>query len=224
MIFYTGLAITTVGAVGIIQKIKYKFEAPIILDTELLIGYDRQGWVNWPVVINMEITPHLFVCGLSGSGKTCMVETAIRDKQVVLINAFKKDFKTVKALRINGNKNILRYFKSLLDKPYYRQIPLYIVIDELVVLCLDKEVTRAIMDLLAVGRHYNIYIIGISQIGTKETVKFKDLFNSRVCFRQVEESSYRAVLGYSPETRDLQKRQFLYYSDSLGKGYTYDVS
>ena len=90
-------------------------------------------------------------------------------------------------------------------------------------LCIDSKITKAIMDILAVGRHYNVYIIGISQLGTKETVKFKDLFNTRVCFRQVEESSYRAVLGYSPEERDLQKRQFLFYSDTLGMGHTYDV-
>jgi Cdc6-like AAA superfamily ATPase len=190
----------------------------------LLIGYDKQRWVKWPIIIDMEITPHLFVSGLSGNGKSRMVEYAIKDKNVVLINVFRKDFRSIKTRRINGNENILKYLTNLLKNMYYRKKPLYIVIDELIVLCLDSKITKAIMEILAIGRHYNIYIIGISQLGTKETVKFKDLFNARVSFRQVEESSYRAVLGYSPPVRTLQKRQFLYYSHEIGMGYTYDVS
>jgi DNA segregation ATPase FtsK/SpoIIIE-like protein len=95
--------------------------------------------------------------------------------------------------------------------------------DELLILCMDNKIEKAIMNLLAVGRHYNIFLIGICQLGTKEIIKFKDLFNTRICFRQVEESSYRAVLGYSPEDKQLQKREFYYYSDEVGKGYTYDV-
>ena len=59
---------------------------------------------------------------------------------------------------------------------------------------MDKGITKAITDLLAIGRHYNIFLVGISQQGTKESVKFKDLFNSRICFSQVEESSYRSVI------------------------------
>lgn len=209
---------------GIWQKIKDRLANPVINSHQLIIGYEYKDFIKWPIIIDMEITPHLLVCGLSGSGKTKMVEYAIRDKTVVLINAFNNDFQSIKTRRINRKKDIISYLKILVEDPYYRKTPLYIVIDELVVLCMDKDVTKAIMDLLAVGRHYNIYIIGISQIGTKETVKFKDLFNVRVCFRQVEESSYRAVLGYSPEKKDLRKRQFLYYSDEIGMGYTYDVS
>lgn len=67
------------------------------------------------------------------------------------------------------------------------------------------------------------FLIGISQIGTKEAVKFKDLFNTRICFKQVEESSYRSVLGYSPENKKLTKQQFLLYSDKISEGYTYTV-
>lgn len=100
---------------------------------------------------------------------------------------------------------------------------MYIVIDELLVLCIDKNITKMIADLLAIGRHYNVFIIGISQQGTKEAVKFKDLFNARVCFRQVEESAYRSVLGYSPEDKQLKKREFYLYSDEINRGYTYSI-
>jgi DNA segregation ATPase FtsK/SpoIIIE-like protein len=222
-IFFLGLMLTVIACKGMYDTVRDKVETATLKDTQLLIGYDKKEWVKWPIIIDMEKTPHLFVCGLSGSGKTCLVEYAMKNKNVILVNAFKKDFRSIKARRINGNDKILKYLNGILDKIYYRNKPLYIVLDELLVLCIDSKITRAIMDLLAVGRHYNIYLIGISQIGTKETVKFKDLFNTRICFRQVEESSYRAVLGYSPDQKDLHKRQFLFYSDQIGSGYTYDV-
>lgn len=193
---------------------------------QLKIGYVK-GIFNKPIVVDMRITPHLFVVGLSGNGKSKMVEKAIQKKNVVLINAFKDDFKTVQAKRIVGNVNTLKYLNELLQSvregnKWTR--PLYIVIDELLVLCIDKNITKMIADLLAIGRHYNVFIIGISQQGTKEAVKFKDLFNARVCFRQVEESSYRAVLGSSVEDTKLKKREFYLYSDDIYRGYTYSVT
>lgn len=222
-IFFIGLALTTVGAKGIYDTLKDMAEKPILKDTQLILGYDKRGLIKWPIIADMKKTPHMFVCGLSNSGKSCMIEHAIREKNVILVNTFKEDFTSIKARRINGKEKILEFFKVMLQDIHCRDEPLYIVMDELLILCMDKEITKAIMDLLAVGRHYNIYLIGISQIGTKETVKFKDLFNVRVCFKQVEESSYRAVLGYSPEIKDLGMRQFLFYSDQIGLGYTYDV-
>ena len=197
-------------------------EKPVLTDSELLIGYSKDN--KKPLIIDMNKTPHLFICGLSGNGKTRMIEYAIKNKNVILINAMEKDFKSCKrARRIIGNENILEYFNKITENIYVRKKPLFLVIDELLVLCMDKKITEKISNLLAIGRHYNIYIIGISQIGTKEAVKFKDLFNSRVCFRQVEESSYRTVLGYSPEYTDLQKREFHLYSDQLAMGITYDI-
>lgn len=195
-------------------------------DYQLLLGYRDFFVLRVPVVVDMSVTPHLFVCGLSGNGKTKMIENAIKDKHVVLINTFQGDFKNIAAPRILGNENILKYLNNLLVniKSNKRNKPLYLVIDELLVLCIDKSITKVIMDILAVGRHYNIYLIGISQIGTKEAVKFKDLFNARVCFRQVEESSYRSVLGYSPEKKNLRKRQFYLYGTKILKGFTYTVN
>lgn len=213
---------TAAGAIGLYELARDKIENVQLKDTQLLIGYEK-NWFRWPVIIDMEVTPHLFASGLSGNGKSRMVEYAVRDKSVILLNTVKKDFQTIKARRINGNDKILGFLNNLIKNIYYREIPLYIVIDELLVLCIDNRIEKAIMQLLAIGRHYNIYLIGISQSGTKESCRFKDLFNCRVSFRQVEESAYRAVLGYSPEIRDLQKRQFLYYSTDVGMGYTYDV-
>jgi hypothetical protein len=223
-IFFLGLICAGIGWMGIYSLMKDDIEHPYITDTQLLLGYSKRSSIMYPIIVDMKKTPHMFVCGLSNSGKTCMIESAVKDKDVILINTFKEDFKSIKARRINGNEKILEFLQGIIKDIYYREKPLFVVMDELLILCLDSKITKAIMDLLAIGRHYNIFLIGISQLGTKETVKFKDLFNVRVCFKQVEESSYRAVLGYSPEIRDLKQRQFLFYSDKIGIGYTYNVS
>ena len=196
-------------------------------DYELKIGYKNIGFFKKPIVVDMRITSHLFVCGLSGNGKTKMIEHALQNKKCVLLNVFSKDMKSIKAKRIIGAANILEYLKGLLNSMKLRDeksVPFYVVIDELLVLCANKEISSAITDILAIGRHANTYVIGVSQVGTKEAVRFKDLFNARVCFRQVEESSYRTVLGYSPEDTQLKKREFLYYSDDVGKGITYSIN
>lgn len=189
----------------------------------LLIGYSGNLFKK-SIVVNMKRTAHLLVCGLSGSGKSRMVEFAVANKKnVILLNAYGDDFTSIKARKINGNDNILKYLQQLIYEPYKREEPLYIVIDELLVLCMDKKVNKAIADLLAVGRHYNIFIIGISQRGEKTELAYKNLFNARVCFRQVEESSYRAILGFSPEDKQLKHREFYLYSDEILRGKSYDV-
>lgn len=191
---------------------------------ELKLGYKDNLIYKKPLVVNMKKTPHLLVCGLSGQGKSKMVEYSLKDKNVILINSFEEDFKSLKCRRIIGNENILIFFKMLLNDLFERSsnsTPLYIAIDELLILCIDKNITKCIQDLLAIGRHYNIFIIGISQVGTKESIKFKDLFNCRVCFRNVEESSYRAVLGSTVPNTKLYNQQFYLYSDNIYFGETY---
>ncbi len=189
----------------------------------LLIGHSG-SLLKKLIIVSMRISPHLLVCGLSGSGKSKMVESAIADKKsVTLLNVFEDDFISIRGDRINGNENILDYLKSLVEAPYKRIEPLYIVIDELLVLCMDKKVNKAITDLLAIGRHYNIFVIGISQRGEKTELPYKNLFNARVCFRQVEESSYKAILGFSPEDKQLKHREFYLYSDEIARGKTYDL-
>ena len=195
-----------------------------VTEFELKLGYKDNLIYQKPLIVNMKKTPHLLVCGLSGQGKSKMVEYALKDKNVILINAFEDDFISLKCERIIGNDNILNFLKLILnDLPKRKpsRIPLYIAIDELLVLCIDKNITKCIQDLLAIGRHYNIFIIGISQVGTKESIKFKDLFNCRVCFRNVEESSYRAVLGATVENTKLYNQQFYLYSDDVYFGETY---
>ena len=72
------------------------------------------------------------------------------------------------------------------------------------------------------GRHNKIYLIGVIQTATKEELKFKTMFNSRCTFKQLEESSYRVVLGCSVDDK-LQKREFYLYTNDLYKGKTYKL-
>ena len=192
-------------------------------DYVLVIGHAK-GLFKTPIIVDMKTTPHLLCCGLSGQGKSRCIEYAIKDKDVVLLNAFEDDFKSIKARRIIGNENILRYLEMLVREPYKRNKPLYIVIDELLVCCMDKKINNAIKDLLAIGRHYNIFVIGIAQRDTKTDLSFKDLFNARMTFRQVENSSYQAILGCSVEDKRLNKREFILMSDDLYYGKSYDIN
>ena len=190
---------------------------------ECLLGFNYEG----NIIADMRITPHLLISGLSGQGKTEMAKTIIKNLQnnadIVLVNAFRNDFKAYTGRFINKEVNILLFLKSTLESKIERSRPLYIVIDELLVLIKNKEISKCIMDLLAIARHYNIFLIGISQEGTKEQLKFKNLFNTRVCFKMLEESSYRTVLGCSVDG-SLQKQDFYLYSDGLYKGRTFDNS
>lgn len=218
--------ITELVLVGAAAGVRKYLNKPVG-DYELKVGYKNIIVGRKPIVVDMRVTAHLFVCGLSGNGKTKMVEYAIQNKKCVLLNAFKKDFRTVEATRIVGKDKILEYLKELLNSMklrYEKLKPFYVVIDELLVLCTDKNIASAITDILAIGRHHNVFLIGISQIGTKEVVKFKDLFNARICFKQVEESSYRTILGYSPEDTHLKKREFYLYGEEITKGHTYSIN
>lgn len=188
---------------------------------ECLLGFNYEG----NIIADMRITPHILIAGLSGQGKTEMAKTIIRNLQgkadIILLNAFKSDFKTYTGRFIVGEVNILLFLKSALESKIKRSRPMYIIIDELLVLTKNKEISKCITDLLAIARHYNIFLIGISQEGTKEQLKFKSLFNTRVCFRLLEESSYRTVLGCSVEG-ELKKQEFYLYSNGLYKGRTFD--
>ena len=219
-----------IGAVGLlIYSVADRITDSIINNSDsqngnmLTVGYEK-GLFRKPIIVDMNVTPHLLCCGLSGQGKSKCIEYAVRGKDVVLLNAFEDDFKSIKARRIIGNENILHYLETLVREPYKRNKPLYIVIDELLVCCMDKKISNAIKDLLAIGRHYNVFVIGIAQRGTKTDLSFKDLFNARMTFRQVEESSYRAILGVSVEERNLKKREFIIMSDDVYYGKSYDIN
>lgn len=169
------------------------------------------------VTFNMQIAPHLLVAGLSGQGKSCFVEYLFKDREdllnnVYLVNAYRSDFKSLKCKRINNTKGILTLLTD--SARLLQKHPRYIIIDELMEISirepkLIKELTKA----LAVSRHYNTFFICIAQQATKEEIKCKSLFNCRVTFKQVEYSSYQTILGFSPEDRQLQAREFYYLSD-----------
>lgn len=188
---------------------------------ECLLGYNYNG----NIIVNMEITPHILISGLSGQGKTQMAKTIIKNLEgkadIVLLNAFRGDFKDYKGRFITSTEGILNFLKNLLENKMERSRPLYVILDELLVLVRNKEITKILTDLLAVARHYNIFIIGIAQECTKENLKFKNLFNARVCFKVLEESSYRVILGCTVQEQ-LQKQEFYVYSNGLYKGRTFN--
>ena len=206
-----------------LDQLEVKSYSKVILEPcELLLGYNYNG----NITVNMRETPHLLITGLSGQGKTYMAKTIIKNLEgladVILINAFKSDFKDFKGRLILEEYNIILNFKNFLESKIERNKPLYIIIDELLTLTRNKEINKILMDLLAVARHYNIFIIGIAQEGTKENLKFKNLFNARVCFKMIEDSSYKTVLGCSVQDQ-LNKQEFYLYSDGLYKGRTFQV-
>ena len=172
------------------------------------------------IEFNMKLTPHILICGLSAQGKSFFVESILMNRpdiDIVLLNCFADDMRSLKAKRINTLKDIKSFLETVLDRKYKR--PLYVVIDELLALSIaDKTIIKTLTKLLAVARHFNVFIIAISQAGQKEEIGNKHLFNSRVCFKMIESSSYQVVLGYAPEDKQLQKREFYYLSDTKGKG------
>lgn len=207
---------------------KDKIENVELTDWQIATGYNEVDGFKKPIIFDFKKTPHMLVSGLSQQGKTKMVEGALRDKQVVLINTYSKDFTSLKNVIVRANfvEEIVAIFEYLLNlKEDENQTPIYVVIDELLSLILagDKKIMPLLTRLLALGAHANIYIIAISQSSEKEIVKNKNLFNIRVCFRMIEDSSYKVVLGYTPDELQLKNRQFHYYSSECGTAYTYDV-
>ena len=172
------------------------------------------------IEFDMKLAPHILVAGLSGQGKSKMVESLLIDRtdiDIVLLNVFRDDMRGVKGRRINSLEDIKNFLETVLVAN--RTTPLYIIIDELLSLSIqDKTISKTITKLLAVARHYNVFLICISQSATKEEIWSKMLFNTRVCFKQVESSQYQVVLGYTPEVKQLNQREFYYISTEVGKG------
>lgn len=182
--------------------------------TQLLIGYDYQGD---PIIADMLETPHLLLTGLSGNGKTGMIRVAIKNliesnsADIMLLNGFMDDYKGFKINHIINHDSIKEYIEELLERieeGIKRDKPLYVVFEELGKIK-DKELINLTTKLLQYGRHNKIYLIGIIQTATKEELKFKSLFNARCTFKQLEESSYRVVLGCSIEEK-LKKKRILF--------------
>lgn len=192
-------------------------------DTILTVGYEK-GLFRKPITIDMNIDSHVLIIGLSNCGKSKLAEGMLKGKSVTVVNAFPEDFPTLNGQRIVGEDKILNYLEHVLDGRTSESKVHYLLIDEMLVLMRNKKIEKALAELLAVARHYNLYIIALGQEGTREVIKCKNLFNVRICMKQLEESSFRTVLGCSVEDRFLKQREF-YIIDNQGlrRGKTYTV-
>lgn len=230
---YGAAAIGTIGIQKILsdrekirkecQEINAVYTKKELNTYQLEIGYIQGS--EMPIVVDMKKTPHMLVAGMSQQGKTSMVEHAIKGKDVILINTFQDQFLSVEGDRINGIEDIERILRFITDNITRSEEPLYLVIDEMLQLAIQggKKIQNLITQILATGAHKNIYLIAIAQYAEKEVIQNKNLFSARVCFKMVEESSYRTVLGYAPEEPIMRPREFYYFTTSTGKGNTYDL-
>ena len=193
-------------------------------DTTLTVGYEDK-LIRKPITIDMNVDSHVLIIGLSNCGKSKLAEGMLQGKSVTIVNAFPEDFPTLKGKRIVGEDKILNYLEHVLDGRTNESKVHYLLIDEMLVLMRNKKIEKALAELLAIARHYNLYIIALGQEGTREVIKCKNLFNVRICMKQLEESSFRTVLGCSVEDRFLKQREF-YIVDNQGhrKGKTYNIN
>ena len=216
--------------IEILRVVKIDMDyAPIKLKgTELLIGFDYKGV---PIVADMLESPHFLLTGLSGQGKTGMLRVMIKNlldnnnADIVLLNGFEEDYKGFNIKQIINQDDIKNFIEGELqgiEDGKEKNKPLYVIFEELGKIK-DKKLIELTTKLLQYGRHNNIYLIGVIQTATKEELKFKSLFNSRCTFKQLEESSYRVVLGCGVEDK-LQKREFYLYTNNLYRGKTYNYS
>lgn len=207
----------TIGTIGIIS-----YEALRVGVSKLLLFQPPSPYIlkSGNNYFDMRLTPHIIIGGLSGTGKTKFCESLFinrTDIDIVMLNCFYDDFTNINGIRINELKDIKDFLDHILEEGKRKRV-MYIIIDELMSLAIrDKKIIDSIKRLLCVARHYNIFIVAISQSCNKEEVGSKNLFNSRVCFRQVEHSQYSVCLGYSPEEKDLHQREY-YYLNSRGVG------
>ena len=149
---------------------------------------------------------------------------ALKEKEnLVLCNAFPTDFKGLKCRRIFKPDKIVEFLTDLVENPRYYEDGLWVCIDEgLVLTTSNKKASKAIMDLLAIGRHYNVWVVFLTQTSTKNEIPFKSLFGVRCCLRSVDPSSVSVVLGCNVDVK-LNPRQFIVYHTDLEQGRTYDI-
>ena len=217
--------VITVGAYycyKLLRKEEYRYiDLP---STKLLIGHDS---LKHKIVADMNICPHVLISGLPNSGKSKCVYIMLknlRKANIVIWGGFKEDFVSINYREITGEDNLNTFLDSILNNLYVRKVPLYIVLEELGTVR-NKRTKDKIQELLCIARHYNIFLIGVIQIATKENCSFKDLFNTRISFKQIGEQNYRVLLGVTipEEERTLRQQEFIMLSDKLCKGKTFLV-
>ena len=190
---------------------------------ELLIGYDSKGE---PIICNMKITPHLGVVGISNNGKSKCVELMLKNLQgadITLINAMDKDYKGIRCKRINEENDIIDFLYYTTHGDVIYSKPQYIVVDEYNALNNLDGLDDAIEGLLRQARHRNIFVIVIGQQMDKESCNFKNLFNCRLCFKQVSPMSYYSFLGNTVDDVNLRQREFILQSTDLIYGKTFKI-
>lgn len=189
-------------------------------DRELLLGYNQQGYI----IADMGKYPHLLISGLSNQGKSKMIYYMLKNLEdranILILNGFKEDYRGFTL--VQGTKAIQRRIEAILKDKEIRIKPLYLILEEMQSISKDKKLQEQLKELLSMGRHYNIYCIGIIQNATKENCSFKDLFNCRCSFRQIDNSSYSVCLGTSVE-KGLEQREFYFLDSNLIKGYTFSI-
>ena len=187
---------------------------------ELLLGYNQQGYI----IADMGKYPHLLISGLSNQGKSKMIYYMLKNLEdranILVLNGFKEDYRGFTL--VQGTKAIQRRIEAILKDKEIRIKPLYLVLEEMQSIGKDKKLQEQLKELLSMGRHYNIFVIGIIQNATKENCSFKDLFNCRCSFRQIDSSSYSVCLGTSVE-KGLEQREFYFLDSNLVKGYTFNI-
>lgn len=190
----------------------------------LLLGEDT-SILHRKIYVDMSVDSHVLIVGLSNCGKSKLAEGMLRDKDVIVVNAFEEDFQSIKGARVIGEDNILEFLRHVLDDRTIDSKPLYLLVDELVVLLRNKSIAKELQGLLCIARHTKLYIVALSQEGTKEVISFKNLFNVRIMMKAIEESTYRTVLGASVEDTNLKQREF-YVRDNNGirRGRSLDIS
>ncbi|MGU8246228.1 hypothetical protein ACV3T0_12900 [Clostridium perfringens] len=216
------------GNIVTLDIINKEIEEPMCPDlnlepTKLICGYNPKGE---PLIVDMLKTPHIGVVGTSLNGKTKCIEGALKNingVDITLVNCFQDDFLEVQAERVCGNNEILEFLNRVASNKTVRQRPYYIVIDEYNTLSNIKGIDKVIQELLSQARHYNVYLIVIMQKGNSEDCKFKQLFNTRIAFRTIEESTLRAFLGVSVGSGALDQREFYLLHSTLEKGRTYTI-
>ena len=189
-------------------------------DRELLLGYNQQGYI----IADMGKYPHLLISGLSNQGKSKMIYYMLKNlgdrANILVLNGFKEDYRGFTL--VQGTKAIQRRIEAILKDKEIRIKPLYLILEEMQSISKDKKLQEQLKELLSMGRHYNIFVIGIIQNATKENCSFKDLFNCRCSFRQIDSSSYQVCLGTSVE-KGLEQREFYFLDSNLIKGYTFSI-
>lgn len=198
---------------------------PLMLLTpyQLVLGYDFKGD---PIITDMSATPHLGVVGTSKMGKSVCIEMALQAIQeqinILMINCFNDDFKSLQGRRINEDEAMKEVLEEELNNKEWREKPLYILIDEYNVLSKTvKKIDDVIQGLLAQGRHFNVYLIIIMQLGNKEDCKFKNLFNCRLAFKTIEKQTISAFLGCPVQDTNLKRQEFYLYHTELIRGRSY---